>query len=60
MSSALSYFMNTLRLLSHSPDGHDLLDESKIFLLYFVPELKFFTEEYDVGLIEIKIRLIKY
>jgi len=44
MSSVLRYFMNTLRLLSHSLDGHDLLDDSKIFFLYFVPELKFFMK----------------
>jgi len=34
--------MNILRLFSHSLDGHDLLDGSEIFLLYFVAELKFF------------------
>jgi len=45
MSSVLSYFKNTLRLLSHSLDGHDLLDDSKIFLLYFVPELTFFMKK---------------
>jgi len=54
MSSVLSYFMNALRLLSHRLDGHDLLYGSKLFLLYFIPELKIFYDEYDVGLIEIK------